>query len=338
MSPEIAEEFAQKFHSLAAELSDDDLRKFLLAASLIEVPAGRKLIKARMPVDSVYMTLSGELEVYAEGKAGGSKVADIGPGEWLGEVSVLSGDVRASASVSTATDVRLLRLKHQALEELISGDGELSILILQHLVLLMAARLSGLNAMLAELVQARKAAGQIPHPVAEDAQDDKSRYWPECHLAEAPASLKDFLGGLPGLGNLSPLELEQFCAAVRVTLYPARHVFTVQGQLGDSVYLVIDGAVSLRSHNPLANTVVERVLNVGEWFALPSLANGLPEFSTALAIKPVFVASLRRETFNQLFDECRAPARFFLYMLVNELARRIQAIYVMIRGDESSGG
>ena len=338
MSPEIAEEFTQKFHALASELDDDDLERFLRTASLIEVPAGRKLIKSRMPMDSVYLTLSGTLEVHSEVGDGFGKISDVGPGEWLGEVAMFSGDARASASVSTVTPVRLFRLKHQALEDLVSGDGELSVLILRHLVLLMSARLSGLDVTLMELTQARKAAGRIPQLSGDDAPD-RICYWPDARLAEASAHLKDFLGGLPGLEGFPKPDFDKFYSAVKVALYPASHLFTVQGQRGDAVYLVVDGAVAMRSHNPLANAVTETVLNAGEWFALPSLAGSLPEFSTALAIKPVLVLSLTRDDFNRLFDESRALARFFLYMLVNELARRIQAVHAMIRGGrESSGG
>jgi CRP-like cAMP-binding protein len=43
-----------------------------------------------------------------------------------------------------------------------------------------------------------------------------------------------------------------------------------------------------------------------------------------LAIKPVFVASLARDDFNRLFDESSAIARFVLYMLVKEMARKTQ--------------
>lgn len=332
MNPEIAREFTQKFHSLATELGDDDLWKFLHTASLIEVPAGRKLIKSRMPMDSVYLTLSGTLEVHSEGGDGFGKIADIGPGEWLGEVAMFSGDARASASVSTAAPVRLLRLKHQALEDMVSGDGELPVLILRHLVLLMSARLSGLDATLMELRQARKAAGQIPELSGDDAPD-KIRYWPDTRLTDASAHLKDFLGGLPGLEGFPKSDFDKFCSSVKVVLYPASHLFTVQGQCGDAVYLVVDGAVAMRSHNPLTNAVTEKVLNAGEWFALPSLAGNLPEFSTVLAIKPVLVLSLTQEDFNRLFDESLALARLFLYMLVNELARRIQVVHAMIRGD-----
>ena len=324
MSPEIAGEFTQKFHSLAAELSATDLDRLLHATSLIEVPAGRKLIKARMPVDSIYMTLSGSLDVFAESKGKPLKVSEIGPGEWVGEISVLSGDGLASASVSTATDVRLLRLKHQAFEDLIIGEGELPILMLQHLVLLMSGRLSELVEMLSKLSREMSVNGRGLETGSVGGRDQVS-YWPECRLSDASASFRGFLHALPGVENFSAADFEKLYNAIKLMLYPAGHVFTLQGQRGDSIFLVVDGAVSQRTHNPLANTVSEAVLNVGEWFALTSLAKGLPEFSTVSAIKPVFVACLTRDAFNRLFDESNATARFVLYMLVKELARKVQS-------------
>lgn len=331
MSPEIAGEFTQTFHSLAAELSASDLDRFLHATSLIEVPAGRKLIKARMPVDSIYLVLSGRLDVFAESKEGAIKVSEIGPGEWVGEISVLSGDDRASATVSTATDVRLLRLRHQAFENLIIGEGELPVLMLQHLVLLMSARLSKLVEMLSKLILDRSVVsrGSETEPAGIDGRD-RAAYWPECRLADASASFRGFLHTLPGVESFSAADLEMLYNAVKLTLYPAGHVFTLQGQRGDSIFVVVDGAVSQRTHNPVANTVSEAVLNVGEWFALTSLAKELPEFSTASAIKPVFVASLTRDSFNRLFDESSAIARFVLYMLVKELARKVQSTLMSI--------
>ncbi len=325
MSSEIAGEFTDKFHSLASELSESDLDRFLHAASMVEVPAGRKLIKARMPVDSIYMILSGSLDVFAESEGESIKVSEIGPGEWVGEISVLSGDGRASASISTSTDSRMLRLRHRAFEELIAGDGELPVLVLQHLVLLMSGRLSGLVEMLSKLTRERSAASRRAETelVGEGAQE-RAAYWPECRLADASASFRGFLRSLPGVESFSTAEFELLCNAVKSTLYPAGHVFTLQGQRGDSIFLIVDGAVSQRSHNPVDNTVNEAVLNVGEWFALSSFAEGQTEFSTTLAIKPVFVASLTRDDFNRLFDESSAIARFVLYMLVKELARKVQ--------------
>ena len=331
MSPEISGEFSEKFHSLAAELGASDLDRFLHAASLIEVPAGRKLIKARMPVDSIYLMLSGSLDVFAENKGGAIKVSEIGPGEWVGEISVLSGDGRASASVSTASDARLLRLRHQAFEELIAGDGELPVLMLQHLVLLMSGRLSGLVEMLSKLTRERSAAdrGVAAEPAQEGVQD-LTAFWPDCQLADASATFRGFLHTLPGVENFANADFERLHSAVKLTLYPARHVFTMQGLCGDSIHLVVDGAVSRRIFNPVSNSISASVVNVGEWFALTSLAKGQPEISTVSAIKPVFVATLTRDDFNRLFDESRDIARFVLYMLVKELARNVQSTLQLI--------
>jgi len=339
MSSQIAIEFAEKFHSLAAELSESDLERFLSTASLIEVPAGRKLLKVRMPADSIYMMLSGSLDIFAENKGESIKVSQVGPGEWVGEISVLSGDGRASATVSAATDSRLLRLKHQAFENLIAGDGELPVSILQHLVLLMSGRLSGLVEMLVKLNRDRAAAGRVSatEPANVGAQE-RATYWPECRPADTSATFRGFLRNLPGLENFAAGDFEKLFNAVKLTLYPTGHLFTLQGQRGDSTFLVVDGAVSQRIYNPVANTVSEAVINVGEWFALTSLAEGQSEFSTVCAIKPVFVATLTRDDFNRIFDESDAIARFFLYMLAKELARRVQSTLQLVLVASSENG
>lgn len=329
MSPEITSEFVRCFRALTNELNDEDIDEFLGATTVLEMPAKNMLIKDKMPVDSIYMILSGTLEVLVDHGGVMRKLANIGPGDMLGEVSAFSGGF-ASAFVHTVTAVRVLRLKHQALEALVSKNSELSILILQHLVLIMGRRLGSSTKEFMTLVKTKAAAKQLPDVVSE-AGHDKGDYWPVCHPADAAAELKVFLSSLPGIEKFSIEDLAILYKAMKVTLYPARHVFTLQGQEADSVYLVVSGAVLLKSVNPLTNSASEKIMNAGEWFALLALTNDLPEFTTVVAPKQVFVASLTRDEFNRLFDESRAVSRLFLYMLVNELARRVQGLHSMIR-------
>jgi CRP-like cAMP-binding protein len=332
MSKEITAEFSSKFQSFACELEASDLNRFLAVTSLIEAPAGRKLIKAELPVDFIYMTLSGHLDVFAESKGQVLKVNEVGPGQWLGEMSVLSGDGRATASVATATDVRLLRMKPRAFEDLITGDGALALQMLRYLVLLMAGRLANLSEVLAKLAGEKLSAGKMPTlDTAAEAGPDRVNYWPECRPGDMSANFKSFLRALPGVENFPPADFDKLFRAIKLTMYPAGHVFALQGQRGDFAFLVVNGAVALRHHNPLFNAVTEKTLNVGEWFALLSLANGLTESDTVTAVKPVYVASLSRDDFNQLFDESHAIAHFVLYMLVKELARKAQTIFSSIQ-------
>jgi len=65
----------------------------------------------------------------------------LAPGEWLGEVSALSGDLKASATITTQTPARFLRMRHETFEDLITRDQTVASVLLPHLVLMLSDRL-----------------------------------------------------------------------------------------------------------------------------------------------------------------------------------------------------
>lgn len=132
--------FKRVFANMAAELGDDNLNQLLEGASLVELAPGRKLMRDRMPVESLYFVLEGSLRAYLEE---GGKTLDLDPvtaGEWLGEVSILSGDRKASATVESETPSKLIRIHHITLQTLISENAEIARVLLEHLIPLMAER------------------------------------------------------------------------------------------------------------------------------------------------------------------------------------------------------
>jgi CRP/FNR family transcriptional regulator, cyclic AMP receptor protein len=94
-----------------------------------------------MPVDSLYFIVEGEVSIGIEEAGHSVSLGRMGPGEWLGEVSVLSGEMLVSSTVVAETPVKLLRLKHQAFEELITSNAEIGAAMFRHLVEMLAARL-----------------------------------------------------------------------------------------------------------------------------------------------------------------------------------------------------
>ncbi|MBM3374052.1 MAG: hypothetical protein FJY44_09285, partial [Betaproteobacteria bacterium] len=74
MTHDIALEFTQHFRPLAVELEPGDMYDLLRSMSLLQIPSGRTLLKSRMPVDSVYLTLSGVLEIRSDHEYGGRKI------------------------------------------------------------------------------------------------------------------------------------------------------------------------------------------------------------------------------------------------------------------------
>ena len=87
---------------------------------------------------------------------------------------------------------------------------------------------------------------------------------------------------------------------------------------------------------PVSDTVEEKILNVGEWFSLTSLIPNMTAFETVTAPKQVLVASITRDDFNRISEESLAVTRFFLFMLVNELARKLQSTFAKMQAASPS--
>jgi len=134
-------DFAKQFPQLAAELGPQNLAYFLGALSVLELPAHRKLIRDRMPVDSLYFLVDGHVSVSVEENGRQISLGELGPGQWLGEVSVLSGEMLASSTVVTRTPVTLFRLRHQAFEEIIHQHPAIGSILLRQLTDMLADRL-----------------------------------------------------------------------------------------------------------------------------------------------------------------------------------------------------
>jgi len=156
-------EFSARFAALSDELGPANVRKVLQNASRLELPAGRNIIRDRMPVDSLYFILEGEADISVEESGRLIALGKVKAGEMLGEVSVLSGEMLASSTVASATPVRLLRLKHQAFEDLIHSDRKIAKVLLRHLVDMLAHRLRTSTSVASAPVQV-SAAAAAPAP------------------------------------------------------------------------------------------------------------------------------------------------------------------------------
>ena len=142
MQESIKDMFSMHFSMLKEELGEINTEVLLKSMTLLELPAGRNVTRYRMPVDSTYFIVGGSVEVTVdEGKGIITLEHSLDHGHLLGEVSALSGDYLASASVTTLTPSRFLRLRHQALEELLTSNQDISTILLRYFVLMLSDRL-----------------------------------------------------------------------------------------------------------------------------------------------------------------------------------------------------
>ena len=92
------------------------------AATVEEVDAGRVVIAQGEPADDLYAVFSGDLEVEKQGPAGArERIATVGPGGYFGEIGLIHS-VPRTATVSTITPARLVRVPGAAFLDALSSS------------------------------------------------------------------------------------------------------------------------------------------------------------------------------------------------------------------------
>jgi cAMP-dependent protein kinase regulator len=90
---------------LFASLPDDTKRELAEFVNDSEVPSGKHLVDQGDASYNLFVILSGKAEVYKDGKS----VAELGPGDFFGEMGTV-GDAPRSATVVSQKRMRILTL------------------------------------------------------------------------------------------------------------------------------------------------------------------------------------------------------------------------------------
>lgn len=110
---------------MLAALPSEARRRLEAASRLVKVPAGTWLLRAGDPPGAAYVVRAGRLEVDIDGRM----VRELGPGEVMGEMALLTGETR-SASVRARRDTTVLELPRAAFDELLATDPAASRVVL----------------------------------------------------------------------------------------------------------------------------------------------------------------------------------------------------------------
>ena len=115
-------------------LDDVTLAELAAATEVVNVPGGRTLIRQGEIDDDLYVLVHGRLRAFLE-QPGAEPVVigEIGRGESVGEMAILTGSPR-SATVRAARDSRLLRLSKTSFEQLLERSPRAAIQLARLLV------------------------------------------------------------------------------------------------------------------------------------------------------------------------------------------------------------
>ena len=108
-----------------AELSPDDLRRIEVELTWRELDGGELLFAQGDPGGSLFLVVGGRLQVERTADGRTQVLAEIGPNESVGEVSVITDEPR-SADVRAIRDSTVVELSQDACDRLLANDRRLS--------------------------------------------------------------------------------------------------------------------------------------------------------------------------------------------------------------------
>jgi signal transduction histidine kinase len=131
--------------SIFSELDKDDLDRIYGLARPMSIPEGEALVRQGETGDTMFVILSGEFEVTQ--RSGGSDVvlSRRGPGEVVGEMSLLAGEPRV-ATVRALRESRVLAISQYAFQQLIACSPSAGTSVLR----MMAQRLRSTEVLVAQ--------------------------------------------------------------------------------------------------------------------------------------------------------------------------------------------
>jgi CRP-like cAMP-binding protein len=107
---------------LFGELSQASLARVARCTSEVDFPAGRVLIERGQKGAGMFVVLDGKVVVEARGK----RRAELGPGEVVGELALLTPAGVRTARVSAKTPVRCLALSRTDFSRVLDADPKLA--------------------------------------------------------------------------------------------------------------------------------------------------------------------------------------------------------------------
>ena len=149
---------ALKAMDLCRTLSGAELDAIAAIVETRNVAAGKDLFREGDPGDGLFLVISGEINVTKRAPGGEHLLARLGPGGVLGEMSLVTADVR-SATGRAIVESRVLRLPVQGFRLLLQGGSTAALKIAAAIAEVLARRLGTMNNMVLELADKVDPAG-----------------------------------------------------------------------------------------------------------------------------------------------------------------------------------
>lgn len=291
-------------------LSDTHLKRLSWVAEQEPFAVGQVIYDEDSEGADFRFVASGEVEARRRTPFGEQRVATLGPGDLVGEISLLDGGPRSSGVVGTRAG-SLLRLDAGGVARLAGADPELEIALLRVFCRSLAAKIRQANQVMSQIM----APGKNEERQGTGVRGEVSRLDVETarRLLRAQGMASS---GLDALGA--------FVAAQR---FPAGDPVFVEGQRGDTLYVVAEGQVRISRRIPGLGEEAIAILKAGEVFGEMAWIDSSPRSADAIAhVGGCTVLAISRQLLDDTVDSPSPNAAQFLKTLCQVLCRRLRTM------------
>lgn len=284
----------------------------LLAGIADRLPfvTGEVLFEEGAVGDDVMLVVSGRLEARRTTPFGPQRIAELGPGSLVGEISLLDGHPRSSDVAALSNGV-VLRFSGPRLAELAATDRDLELRLLRMFCRTLADKIRQANATMTRIMAPEADRRHVEprmngHSAVLDA--DATRL-----LVESQEALRQELAELAHL-----VEGERFAAGDRI--------FS-EGETGDRLYLVADGKVRISRQIPGLGEEALTILDVGEVFGEMAWIDARPRSADAIAhVGGCTVLGIARSDLDETLGASPDVGARFLKLVCQVLCRRVRSM------------
>lgn len=136
-----------KRFALFAELTEHEIQGIMKLSFVKKYEAGSTLFVEGMPGEVLYVVQNGGVAIVKKTQSGELTLAEIGPGESLGELSLLDDSPR-SATARVVVDSELIVITRKCFQEMLAHDPLVTAKLLMHFLKVTASRLRAGNKLL----------------------------------------------------------------------------------------------------------------------------------------------------------------------------------------------
>ena len=144
------------------------------------------------------------------------------------------------------------------------------------------------------------------------------------------------LSRLPLFGGLGREELVSLSSVVRTTRFFAGEVILVEGQTGDTMYILRHGAVKVTRSSREGKEVVFDFMRQGQYFGELSILDGRERSANVIALEETEVYIIERTEFLGLLQRHPSLSAHLLQNLAGQIRAADQQIEYLALGDADS--